>query len=197
MKLLALSLILFSQIYASGAKADDLWDINSLITKSDLTPLILKQAQDTFNEAIKNPEIRMRNSSDGRGGFCRDRTLNFQSWMSKQKNIKSGMLDIACPSDNIHVVDRLSGSPHVFSGYHSTNIVLIKENDKAGIFVMDAQFSDGPIALQDYFNTVVQGRPLEPFIRRLHDHMPTTDEKNSPCRWSLYYRQSLWSTLFN
>lgn len=156
--------------------------LEQFLNQSQLTLLTLDQAQSLFDHAIKDRWIRMKDPGNGgRGGLCAQRAEEFEDWLSHKHSISSGKLLIGCGKDSIVGVDRVTRKTYRYSNYHEANLVLIETKDGHALFVMDTQFSDGPLPLQDYLATTIQGSAYTHYSEKRDEHMPYYESE--PCRW--------------
>ncbi len=171
--------LIFSLLLSSSFADKDFLD--QFIQKSQLTPISLPQARNLFLRAIKNPEIRMKSPNGPDGGKCGEREEKMHEWLNQSEGLSTGSIGIGCPSNNIIGKDRSTGKVFKYANYHMANLVLVSDQKNSGLYVMDAQFTDGPMKLKTYLQYVIHGRSYRHFSNSRDKTMPT--DISEPCMW--------------
>jgi hypothetical protein len=141
----------------------------SLLEEADVEKL--------FEKLELDPRARMKKP----GGACADRREYVQKLLKKMKVI-SGQLYINCPANDgkLRLKDQVSGENYTFTNYHDANIVAI--NTTAGIEfrVLDLQFEDLPVSLEDYLGEVETAqKKIVPLKTK------GTESGKGACYWSI------------
>lgn len=129
-----------------------------------------------FEELEKNPRARMKNPR----GACAQRRAYIQNLL-KESNIITGQLFINCPKRDgkLRLKEQVSGYSYSFSNFHDANIVAVKTNSGIEFRVMDLQFEDVPVSLQDYLTEIELAQKIRP------QKTKGTESSRGICYWSI------------
>lgn len=138
---------------------------------------VLPEAKvDELFETLKtNPKARMKSP----GGACSVRRDYIQKHMKQQHDIVSGKLLVHCPAFNgrLRLRDRVTNHTYSYANFHDTNIVAVQTNNGTEFRVLDVQFEDGPVSLQEYLSEIEANQRIRPLRRK--------GTSRSLCYWSI------------
>jgi hypothetical protein len=94
-------------------------------------------------------------------------------------NIISGKIFIQCPGNRgrLRLRDQVSLQFYTFSNFHDANIVAVKTNIGSDLRVLDLQFQDVPVSLQEYLSEIERAQKIRPAKRR--------GTESGHCYWSI------------
>jgi hypothetical protein len=148
-----------------------------LLQRMDLfrfTQLPEKKVSDLFKVLTRNSQARMRSP----GGKCSQRRAFIQSYLKKM-SIVSGKILVKCPDNNgrLRLRDQVSGRFFTYSNFHDANIVAIKTSSGPSFRVLDLQFQNTPVSLQDYLTEIESSQRIRP--------TKWNASRQSICYWSI------------
>ncbi len=146
------------------------------ISLFQFTLLAEAEVQVLFDDLTKDALARMKNPK----GYCAQRRYYIQNLLKKM-NIVSGQIFIKCPKNDgsLRLKDQVSGSYYSFSNYHDANIVAVSTNQGIQFQILDLQFEDLPVSLEDYLAEVESSQKIRPAKTR------GTETGRGTCYWSI------------
>jgi hypothetical protein len=166
----------YVEVSEEGLPTDLYKQLMTQIALFQFTLLEETDVQAMFEELEKNPSARMKYP----GGACAQRRYYIQKLL-KEKKVLSGQLFIKCPSNDGHLrlKDQVSGNYYSYTNYHDSNIVAIKTNAGIQFRVLDLQFEDRPVSLEDYLGEVESAQKIRPLKTR------GDEASKGICYWSI------------
>lgn len=139
--------------------------LQQLLKQTDLfrfTPITEVRARELFNRFKRDPRARMRFPD----GLCTRRRIHIQKVL-RGMNIASGKLFINCPANRgrLRLRDQVSGRFFTFSNFHDTNVVLVKTPSGNSFRILDLQFQNRPVSLNNYLAQIEAYQRIQPAIR--------------------------------
>jgi hypothetical protein len=133
------------------------------------------RVSDLFEDLAENPRARMRYP----GGYCSQRRAYIQNKLKKM-SIVSGKIFVNCPTNGGHMrlKDQVSKHYYTFSNFHDANVVAIQTNFGNELRVMDVQFKDRPVSLQDYLTEIEASQKIRPSKNK-------AGSSRGVCYWSI------------
>jgi hypothetical protein len=135
----------------------------SMIDAYKFTVLAEENVNTLFDFLKKDRQARNKMA----GGNCSIRRAYIQKHLRKI-SIESGRLYINCPAINgrMRLKDRATNHYYSFANFHDTNIVSVSTRSGRAFRVMDVQFEDAPVSLQDYLAEIEASQKIRPLKRR-------------------------------
>lgn len=148
-----------------------------LLLQTDIfrfTPITETRASELFERFKSDPRARMSYPD----GLCTRRRIHIQKVL-RGMDIASGKLYIRCPANNgrLRLRDQVSGRYFTFSNFHDTNVVLVKTASGNSYSILDLQFQNGPVSLNNYLAQIEAFQRIKPAKRN--------DIKAGICYWSI------------
>jgi hypothetical protein len=166
----------FVEVSEEGLPTDLYKELMTQIALFQFTLLEETEVQAIFAELVKNPSARMKYP----GGACAQRRYYIQKLL-KEKDLITGQLFIKCPSNDGHLrlKDQVSGNYYSYTNYHDSNIVAIKTSAGIKFRVLDLQFEERPVSLEDYLGEVESSQKIHPLKTR------GDEASRGICYWSI------------
>jgi hypothetical protein len=146
----------------------------SLMNAFSFTLLSDSKIRDIFEDLTTDPKARNKIP----GGRCSYRRAHIQNYLKKM-NIISGKFLIKCPAHNgrLRLKDQVTRRYYSYANFHDTNIVAVQTNTGHGFRILDLQFQDSPVSLQEYLTEIEASQRIRPLKRK-----GTT---SSLCYWTI------------
>jgi hypothetical protein len=164
----------YVEVSEEGLPSSHYIHLISLMNAFSFTLLSDSKIRDIFEDLTTDPKARNKIP----GGRCSYRRAHIQNYL-KQMNIISGKFFIKCPAHNgrLRLKDQVTRRYYSYANFHDTNIVAVQTNTGHGFRILDLQFQDSPVSLQEYLTEIEASQRIRPLKRK-----GTT---SSLCYWTI------------
>jgi len=146
----------------------------TLMSAFKFTLLYDSKVRDIFEDLTTDPKARNKVP----GGRCSYRRAYIQNYLKKM-NIVSGKFLIKCPAHNgrLRLKDQVTRRYYSYANFHDANIVAVQTNYGQAFRILDLQFQDSPVSLQEYLTEIEASQKIRPLKRK--------GATSSLCYWTI------------